>query len=224
MGQIERIVMRVAALAVCTAMMVGCGTPIQAAMGTYQDAKPCCADVRGLPYSPLAVGQTVKFKLDGASPAFVFTGGKSFFQAFALPSTEADYGLALSSYLDKYWHASGDETHILYPVLTLMDADYRTVKVISTDLMRYEPPTWGEPVRLVGRLRITPKAGVRFVVIHTTTDILQQQTTFSLPGSTGVAMVGKTPIPITSAGSVRTYPHAPIGDLKLEVVDLSGHP
>lgn|GEM_PF-4945889 len=47
----------------------------------------CCSSPREFPFRPVAIGQRAVVAIDAMSPAFVFPGGKSFFGAFALPTS-----------------------------------------------------------------------------------------------------------------------------------------
>ena len=186
-------------------------------MTAYENAVICCQSVSQLPFQAAAIGQSFHVKIDEESAAFDFPEGKSFFRAYALPKSERDYVIAVYSYLDGVFSGSENDSHIFYPVLMFLDENFKALRVIASDLMRYRPPGWwNKPARLEGRLIIPSAVGVRYLVIYTTPQLLGQRTTFSYGASTGSFISGNIAVPIREPASARRYPHSPFGDLEVE--------
>jgi maltose operon protein len=204
-------------VAVLLLISSSCATPLKDVITDYDKAKVCCSSLVQLPYEVTQLGQQLSFKIDNVSPAYDFPEGKSFFKAYTLPIVDSDYIIALYSYLNGVLSWSENDSHIFYPVLMFLDKDHKVLLKLSSNLMRYEPPSWEEPSRLEGKLIVPASVGARYLVIYTTKQLLEQRTTFSYPASTSVFMSGNIAVPVRESASSRRYPHSPIGNLKISI-------
>ncbi len=125
--------MRAARLAVaaCALLAVsGCAAPTSVALRDSLEAAPdCCASERDFNYQTLAVGERRKVELSASSPAHEFPTGKSYYAAFRLPPKPRPLNLQVRSLVSGGLTLA--EAYLFYPVVAVLDADYRPRSVIS---------------------------------------------------------------------------------------------
>ncbi|MFN3571504.1 MAG: hypothetical protein ACK4VX_14575 [Polaromonas sp.] len=139
-------------------------TDLKAAM---QAAPVCCKSFTEFKYLPLDAAATTDLALGQNSPAFVFDGGKSYFQAYSLPARSSARKLRVRSFITG---ASALETKTLSqvycPKVSFLDAKYQVVA------SSYDVPRWARGALATG---IFPSfvadfevpASAAYVVLHT---------------------------------------------------------
>lgn len=131
-----------------------------------RSAPVCCRALAQFPFEPLDLrkGGQVSFRIDHASPAFNFDGGKSYFKAFSLPPAKQFYSLTVRS--------SG---YFAHAALTL-DADFRVASDRrARDRLLFNAVGDRFPIGYLEReLVIRPTD--RYLVIFTTDELLRSAT------------------------------------------------
>jgi maltose operon protein len=195
----------------------------ETAVSSLSGAQPCCHDsLQQLPYDVLSSDREVHFSLDGDSPAFRFSTGKSYFKAFRLPWRALPYRIRLQSF------ALGehiDKAHLFYPQLALLNGDYQIVRrsgaadftLSKAGFSETAGKTWGLPVKLEGEFVIDDPQE-RYLVIFTTDALLADATPYVVTRVVSVILPGLVTVLPTGRERIR-IPHSPFGLLYLNVME-----
>lgn len=195
------------ALCLCALGLAGCGPTLMEVRTRLADTPACCDRLSALRYAPIAVGESRMVSIGSDDPAFGFDTGKSYVAAIALPRAAEPIRLFVESYMRSTLQSptTGD-TYFLAPRITVLDADYRPLRVVESRQarVRYVPVTEFAATGGLGWARLMhadfdPGEGARFVVIHTTDSLLSQTTTVPAPRATG----GTAPIAHSPTGLLR---------------------
>jgi maltose operon protein len=201
---------RLLALAACALSLAGCGATLVEKSDQLRDAKPCCADLGGMRYADLQLGDSRLHSVSAGDPVFRFDTGKSYFAAFRLPVAAESVRLSVESYMQftQQTPTTGDQ-YFFAPRILLLDAAHRPVRAVEPDLRRvqYVPvtefaATGGVGWKLIVDADIGPGEGVRYAVVHTTDRLLALTTRVSSPYS----------------AAQRDLPHSPTGRLGVALV------
>lgn len=118
------------AVAACALLAVSACAPTSLALRDSLAVAPdCCASEREFRYSALGVGERVKVELGAASPAHVFSTGKSYYAAFRLPPQPRPLTVQVRSIISGGLTLA--EAYLFYPVVAILDADYGSRRVVS---------------------------------------------------------------------------------------------
>jgi len=221
---------RLALTVFCSVVLGGCATlettvaPTQefksimgnrdVAMSQLATASSCCRDVSGLPFQDVQLGATKLIPIDGSSPVFTFSEGKSHFAAFRLPVNSGDLRITVDGLIDK---------SLFNPTVLMLDSRFNVTRKLGSDVFKYEPARMlqgdrMEAVFTVDRSYVGNPNNESYMVIYTDQGGLDKTTTILSPSklmtkSLGVVDYGeKDPV----------IPHSPWGVVSLSVEDLSG--
>jgi maltose operon protein len=162
--------------------------PVDPVKSDLETAAVCCERYEQFYFQPLKLGATESVTIDRSSTAFLFDGGKSYFKAFSLPVAGKPYFVIVSSYFVDKEKRSG-EPYIFSPVVMFLDADYRVTRKVDNGIVI--PINAGNSMNqatLEMEIAMNPRAAdERFMVIYTTTALLNQATILKVNKN---AMVG----------------------------------
>jgi maltose operon protein len=131
-------------------------------------AAPAPTDPAEFRYEALPVSGVVDFAITRQSPTFEFQTGKSAYRAFALPATTVSYLLDVESFVDG--GPDPRDSHVLYPVVTLMLEDYLVSRTTDIDSLRFELPILEQARAPAYRLTVLvdpSHSKERYLVIYT---------------------------------------------------------
>ena len=155
--------------------------PVDPARSELETAAVCCEKYEQFYFQPLKLGATESVTINRSSPAFLFDGGKSYFKAFSLPAAGKPYFVIVSSYFVDKEKRSG-EPYIFSPVVMFLDADYRVTRKVNNGFVA--PINSGNSMNhatLEMEIAMNPRAAdERFMIIYTTTALLNQATTLKV--------------------------------------------
>ncbi|HEY6280639.1 MAG TPA: MalM family protein [Burkholderiales bacterium] len=182
--------------------------PVDPVKSDLETAAVCCASYEQFYFQPLKLGATESATIDRSSTAFLFDGGKSYFKAFSLPVAAKPYFVIVSSYFVDKEKRSG-EPYIFSPVVMFLDADYHVTRKVDNGIVI--PINSGNSMNhawLEMEIAMNPRAaGERFMVIYTTTALLNQATLLKVNKNATIGWI------------VDDYPvqNAPIGRLQVNL-------
>ena len=221
---------RLALTVFCSVVLGGCATlettiaPTQefksimgnrdVAMSQLATVSSCCRDVASLPFQDIQPGATKLIPIDGSSPVYTFSEGKSHFAAFRLPVNSGDLRITVEGLIDK---------SLFNPTVLMLDSKFNVTRKLGSDVFKYEPARMlqgdrMEAVFTVDRSYVGNPNNESYMVIYTDQSGLDKTTTILSPSklmtkSLGVVDYGeKDPV----------IPHSPWGVVSLSVEDLSG--
>lgn len=198
---------RLALVGCCASLLAACGGTLVEKGAALRDAQLCCADLSGIRYAPLQVGETRLHSVSSGDPVFAFDTGRSHFAAFELPASRESLRLTVESYMQSTLQSptTGDQ-YFFAPRILLLDAAHRLLRAVEPDLSRvfYVPvtefaATGGVGWKLALHADIGPGDGARYAIVHTTDSLLAQTTRVSSPYS----------------AAQRDLPHSPTGRLRV---------
>lgn len=113
-------------------LAAGCAPPYWETIASLQEAPLCCQSPAEFTYTPLHSEDSRYIPIDDSQPAYLFPTGKSYFLAFELPESTANYKVIVSSYaLDD---GSGPKKlYVFPPVLATYDAAFKRIRLSSAD-------------------------------------------------------------------------------------------
>lgn len=184
------------------------------AMDRLAEVSSCCSDVSNLPFQDLHPGATKLIPIDGSSPAYSFSEGKSYFAAFRLPVNSGDLRITVDGLIDKT---------LFNPTVIMLDTKFNVTRKLGSDVFKYEPARMLQGDRIeavftVDRSYVGNPNNESYMVIYTDHGNLDKTTTILSPSklmtkSLGVVDYGeKDPV----------IPHSPWGVVSVSMEDLSG--
>jgi maltose operon protein len=210
-------------LGACLAVAVsGCAVPYGRAISQYQEAAVCCGSMDEFAFEALEIGDSKSFDLNGESPAYQFSTGKSYFKAFSLPRAAHPYAVTVTSYM---LGDDVDSAYIFYPQVITLDEDYRPVRRSDPRGFKLERAGFFETLKETGGLMYKLKQSIpfaednraeKYLVVLTADELLKAQTSLStwrvvpiiIPGVVGAIPVGTQEVLI---------PHSPAGRIRVSV-------
>ena len=221
---------RLALTVFCSVVLGGCATlettiaPTQefksimgnrdVAMSQLATVSSCCRDVASLPFQDIQPGATKLIPIDGSSPVYTFSEGKSHFAAFRLPVNSGDLRITVEGLIDK---------SLFNPTVLMLDSKFNVTRKLGSDVFKYEPARMlqgdrMEAVFTVDRSYVGNPNNESYMVIYTDQSGLDKTTTILSPSklmtkSLGVVDYGEKDPDI---------PHSPWGLVRLSVEDSSG--
>ncbi|MGH8711157.1 MAG: MalM family protein [Burkholderiales bacterium] len=165
------------------ALVSSCATdqPVDPARSELETAAVCCERYEQFYFQPLKLGATESVTIDRSSPTFLFDDGKSYFKAFSLPVAGKSYFIIVSSYFVDKEKRSG-EPYVFSPVVMFLDADYRVTRLVDKGFVAVvNAGNSMNHATLEMEIAMNPRAAdERFMVIYTTTALLNQATTLKV--------------------------------------------
>ncbi|MGH8752585.1 MAG: MalM family protein [Burkholderiales bacterium] len=165
------------------ALVSSCATdqPVDPARSELETAAVCCERYEQFYFQPLKLGATESVTIDRISPTFLFDGGKSYFKAFSLPVAGKPYFVIVSSYFVEQVTRSGT-SFVFRPVVMFLDADYRVTRLVDKGFVAVvNAGNSMNDATLEMEIAMNPRAAdERFMVIYTTTALLNQATTLKV--------------------------------------------
>lgn len=170
-----------------TLSLSACAPSYRDAISSHREASACCRSLADIAYQPLRVGQSTTHPINASSPLFEFSGGRSFFGAFALPVFTGQYHLVVSSHaLDD--GAGPQQMYLFRPVAVTLDENFQVVRRLEADAFRVEKAGFSETaklsmsasqIRVIGRLGFTQaNAQERYLIVLTEQEVLDELTQY----------------------------------------------
>jgi hypothetical protein len=197
-----------------------CGTFVdtKSDLAAYRNAPSCCASLADLPFEPLAFPTEIEFSIDAKSPLFDFGPyGRSYFKAFELPATTEDYRFVVRSYALRDGILG---VAMYFPLVTFLDAEKRPLATSTRQNLDFsgggffDEPT--EPGRLQYATIVTARSPARYVIVHTSRNLIEFGGQASLAGMVELAANSMIYVPVPSAGPIQME-GSPVGRLKLRL-------
>jgi hypothetical protein len=203
-----------AVLALCS----GCdpSVNIKSSLAAYRNAQPGYASLAELPFDKLDLPSEVSFSIDEQSPVYEFgTLGKSYVKAFELPSVSGDYRLVVRSYVVRDGLLKGV---MFVPLVTFLDANKSPIGSSTRGNLALLPSTLfdepTDPQRFQFATMITARSPARYIVIHTSRDLIELGAS-----NPPVQLAAATSVPIfipMPSGPAR-MPGSSVGYLKVRI-------
>jgi Maltose operon periplasmic protein precursor (MalM) len=200
----------------------GCAKPYGTVLRDYTEAPICCTSLADLPVEPLLLGDKKSFDLGTGSPVYQFDTGKSYFRAFALPQGPYPYRVTVRSFI------MGDNlksTYLFFPQLITLDEHHRLVRSTGPETFTLQHAGYIETMletagfrrKLEGGLTFTDKSrDEHFLVVLTTSDLLQGKSTVSIAGDEPMLNT----ITVAANGNEAQVSHAPAGRISISLTPL----
>ncbi len=166
--------------------------------GEYENyAALCCDSLKTKPLLNLLDGQLHRF-LEPEQEVYVFSDGSSPYLLVKLPVSQRDYRIRIRSFVQTN-RKKNLQNSVFVPQLSMLDEDFRPVRLLRRIAYHYEPETWFTYAYLEGIFEIPPRGEERYMVIHTSDAELKSGTRVE--------------------GEVLTLlNHAPIGEVEVELL------
>lgn len=123
----------------------GIATDAGESLRTLSSARVCCESLDQIRFEPLSTNKTRFYEIGTGSPAYRFSTGKSFFQAFRIPNNLDRATIRVEAI------AGGT---VFVPTVLVLDSAFRVTRAIESEYFRYTPAGFMEPQRLKGELHI----------------------------------------------------------------------
>ena len=184
-----------------------------AAMDGLSRATACCQDYSTLPYASLNASDDKWMGIDGHSPVFNFSEGKSYMAAFKLPQNSGDLKITVAAQIDKT---------LFFPSVVLLDSQFKVTRVIDDKVFEYKPAQMFEGNRIeavftIDRTYVGNPNNESYFVIYTPENKLSETTTIM---SEEKLMARATAVVAPNVKDP-VIPHSPWGLMRVTVEDLS---
>ncbi|MGN5061793.1 MalM family protein [Aeromonas sp. 6P] len=158
---------------VFSALISGCAVNQPSVLNVMppSDTELCCQSYSQLPYVQLNDNETVKFNIDGASPAANFAGGNSHFAAFKFGERGLDITVSLSSY---FYDGS-----VFAPEIALLSADFKVVKHVKNSDFKVSTSDAFTKSRYNYRLKINT-IETPYMVVYSPSELLGKKITTTI--------------------------------------------
>lgn len=175
---------------VFSALISGCAVNQPSVLNVMppSDTELCCQSYSQLPYVQLNDNETVKFNIDGASPAANFAGGNSHFAAFKFGERGLDITVSLSSY---FYDGS-----VFAPEIALLSADFKVVKHVKNSDFKVSTSDAFTKSRYNYRLKINT-IETPYMVVYTPSELLGKKITTTHPARIRAQELGE-PMPMVT--------------------------
>jgi hypothetical protein len=147
----------------------------------------CCKDPDSFRYEALPATGSVEFRIDAASPRFVFQTGPSAFRAFKLPAVDRPYLLEVRSFVDG--GPDPRRAHVFYPLVAVLTGDFLISRLTELEYLRFDLPF----------LELTSAPAYRLVVPFDPKNVREQYLVVFTPGELAT---GRELPPVTTPDSV----------------------
>lgn len=196
---------------VFSALISGCAVNQPSVLNVMppSDTELCCASYSQLPYVQLNDNETVKFNIDGASPAANFAGGNSHFAAFKFGERGLDITVSLSSY---FYDGS-----VFAPEIALLSADFKVVKYVKNSVFKVSTSDAFTKSRYNYRLKINT-IETPYMVVYTPSELLGKKITTTHPARVRAQELGE-PMPMVTDPAY-TFQNGGSLELSVELLTL----
>jgi len=196
-----------------------CGhVDVKASLDAYYAAQPCCSSFDELNYREISYPADLDFSIDDRTSVFDFgRSGKSRFVAFKLPDVGTPYRLDLRS----YFMNDGTNGAVFFPLVTFLDAAKKPIYTSDAVELRFVDNLFSDepfkPVRLRYVTEVSPRD--RYIVIHTSSDLIESGRVVSTPEPVRVAASTTVPlaVPMLGPAGQRHREGLPVGSFKLRL-------
>ena len=166
------------------------------------------------PTAPLALGQTIKARLEPTTGAAEIAGEKSFVKIFRLPNSAAVASIHVIGDCDCGY---ADTAVWMLPNVTVLDAQYG---ILSTHLEysmmnRVKTEYWSERLVAVGHFSLPPQA--KYVAVHTSKAALSRGVGMSYARNQ-TALVGGTSVNTGANSYNYVIPASPVGPFEITLL------
>lgn len=196
---------------VFSALISGCAVKQPSVLNVMppSDTELCCQSYSQLPYVQLNDNETVKFNIDGASPAANFAGGNSHFAAFKFGERGLDITVSLSSY---FYDGS-----VFAPEIALLSADFKVVKHVKNSDFKVSTSDAFTKSRYNYRLKINT-IETPYMVVYTPSELLGKEITTTHPARIRAQELGE-PMPMVTDPAY-TFQNGGSLELSVELLTL----
>lgn len=196
---------------VFSALISGCAVNQPSVLNVMppSDTELCCQSYSQLPYVQLNDNETVKFNIDGASPAANFAGGNSHFAAFKFGERGLDITVSLSSY---FYDGS-----VFAPEIALLSADFKVVKHVKNSDFKVSTSDAFTKSRYNYRLKINT-IETPYMVVYTPSELLGKKITTTHPARIRAQELGE-PMPMVTDPAY-TFQNGGSLELSVELLTL----
>ncbi|MEV3828400.1 MalM family protein [Aeromonas allosaccharophila] len=196
---------------VFSALISGCAVNQPSVLNVMppSDTELCCQSYSQLPYVQLNDNETVKFNIDGASPAANFAGGNSHFAAFKFGERGLDITASLSSY---FYDGS-----VFAPEIALLSADFKVVKHVKNSDFKVSTSDAFTKSRYNYRLKINT-IETPYMVVYTPSELLGKKITTTHPARIRAQELGE-PMPMVTDPAY-TFQNGGSLELSVELLTL----
>lgn len=196
---------------VFSALISGCAVNQPSVLNVMppSDTELCCQSYSQLPYVQLNDNETVKFNIDGASPAANFAGGNSHFAAFKFGKRGLDITVSLSSY---FYDGS-----VFAPEIALLSADFKVVKHVKNSDFKVSTSDAFTKSRYNYRLKINT-IETPYMVVYTPSELLGKKITTTHPARIRAQELGE-PMPMVTDPAY-TFQNGGSLELSVELLTL----
>lgn len=196
---------------VFSALISGCAVNQPSVLNVMppSDTELCCQSYSQLPYVQLNDNETVKFNIDGASPAANFAGGNSHFAAFKFGERGLDITVSLSSYFY--------EGSVFAPEIALLSADFKVVKNVKNSDFKVSTSDAFTKSRYNYHLKINT-IETPYMVVYTPSELLGKKITTTHPARIRAQELGE-PMPMVTDPAY-TFQNGGSLELSVELLTL----
>jgi hypothetical protein len=138
----------------------------QETLDKLETSEICCTNLRDFHYETLKLNTTENFDINHKSPAYNFSTGKSYFQAFELPKSDKPYEVIIESHFPI-------ASSIFYPNVIIMDKNLKNV--IENSQIAFEM-TDNALLKnaLRAAIKISPNSNQTYLLINTTDSLMKK--------------------------------------------------
>jgi len=148
-------------------------SPSAAASRETLNAAPiCCESLSGLRFKPMELKGAQFYEINGSSPAFRFSTGKSLVQGLVIPDELERATIVIDAIAG---------ATVFVPTVLVLDRDFQVSRAIDSGNFKYTPAGLMDPQRLRGSFLLDRRqgsklAGEKYLVVFTTEQDLQGST------------------------------------------------
>lgn len=207
------------ALLLATIVVSGCSPRYSTIISRYEQASVCCQSIKDFRFESIQHGDSIEFKLDEESPAFVFNTGKSFFKAFTMPAYNYPYRINIHSYIQGQYI---ELAHIFIPQIIFLNDRHEITRVVNASIFSAKKnpisETSGLRFKVEGHIDIShDNKDERYFIVMTSQEHLKGKTQFSMMQSIPLMIVPGSIIPLPTGEKAVLIPNSPFGKLKIDL-------
>ncbi|MEH6452967.1 MAG: MalM family protein [Psychromonas sp.] len=175
---------------------------------SLENAELCCKTLAQLDYQKITQPGKVDFIVNAENPAFMFNTGKSFVKGIALPDTDGNIKIAVSSPII---------TSAFVPTVLVLDSNHQPIQIYGEETINYDRSSLLTVERYFGNIEIPAVFAdgrrAKYLVLLTTQEAMQSTTQLALPDPS-LAESGRADV-VTKMYMDKPVPHTAIGAVRL---------
>ena len=147
------------------------GNPVETRL-SLAAREPCCDELSELPFKQLPANFEATLVIDADDPVVLLPGGKTYAEPLALPVFPVGAVLRVQSHVSP--RDPTTRSSVLYPVVTLLDGEYRYLETIDTLDFHYDSILGLERTLTIAIELNSERRNARYALIHTSDQRLRQ--------------------------------------------------